>query len=234
MFVLRHLYWQHKFTSLSPGWPFEGPSAWNCVFGLSYSIYRLFLPDSPRSNDSSHIFDVWRWICTNRSQLLHQASVSVGSTWASTSSENSPKQQPLLTEDLLIWFRSLSVAPFKPPHVGKGEFNPNIDRCQRQMLHVWRESRAEQSRAGWGAGIPCVDPPLQSSSAHVTFCTRVCESLTKLGFCSDRIRSPFDIAKMCYMCLKCKILSTAAQAGFLCLSVVGSPDAFIRFCILVI
>lgn len=170
MFVLRHLYWQHKFASLSPGWPFEGPSAWNCVFGLYHSIYRLFLPDSPRSNDSSHIFDVWRWICTNRSQLLHQASVSVGSTWASTSSENSPKQQPLLTEDLLIWFRSLSVAPFKPPHVGKGEFNPNIDRCQRQMLHVWRESRAERAEAQaspvWTHR--CSPAPHTSRSAHVS------------------------------------------------------------------
>lgn len=60
MFVLRHLYWQHKFACLSPGWPFEGPSDWNCVFGLYCIIYCLFLPDSPRSNDSSHIFDVWR------------------------------------------------------------------------------------------------------------------------------------------------------------------------------
>lgn len=95
-----------------------------------------------------------------------------------------------------------------------------------------RGGRAEQSGLASPVRTHRHSPaPHTSRSAHASV-----SHSPKLGLCSERIRSPFEEAKMRYMCLVCRLRSTAAslfpaltQARFLCRSLVASPTLLCAF-----
>lgn len=87
--------------------------------------------------------------------------------------------------------------------------------------------REERDRS---TNTPCVDALQQARAADVMFCTRVCESLSKLGFCSKRKKKSteqryFAYASLAKFALHC--------CSFLCsrlslLSLVGSLIFFLN------